>query len=151
MRRGLRCCCFTAVICRVWKRCGTRTPRDGTGCKMRKRMLAALPKPDVDLITAQPEKLDQFSAAAREAHRHGLDGDAWEWRLYVQDCGFAVEDITTEVGLWYGQYDTQVPLAMGEYYAATLPLNRLHVVEDGGNFSTVNNHIEQILAYLTEA
>jgi pimeloyl-ACP methyl ester carboxylesterase len=116
--------------------------------QMLKRMKQSLPEPDVHLIEERSDIIETFSAAAMEAHRNGIDGDAWEWRLYVRPWGFRLSDISTEVGLWYGKYDKNAPVGMGHYMAQHLPNNRLHVVEDGGHFSTINNHIATIFKYL---
>jgi pimeloyl-ACP methyl ester carboxylesterase len=117
--------------------------------QMMQRMKQALPQPDVQLLEERPEIITIFSAAAQEAHRAGIAGDAWEWHLYNQPWGFRLSEIQVAVGLWYGQYDRNVPVGMGHYWAQQLPQSRLHVVEDGGHFSTINNHIGEILAYLT--
>lgn len=117
--------------------------------QMLKRMKQALPAPDVALIDSRPEVIDIFSAAAKEAHRNGVDGDAWEWRLYVHPWGFDLGDIRTEIGLWYGQFDRNAPVGMGEYLAGQFPNSNLTVVQDGGHFSTINNHIGAIFEYLT--
>ncbi len=116
--------------------------------QMLKRMKQALPEPDVRLIDERPEIMEIFSAAAREAHRNGIEGDAWEWRLYVRPWGFQITEIAIEVGLWYGKYDRNAPVGMGHYLAKQLPNSFLHVVENGGHFSTINNHIETIIGYL---
>ena len=118
--------------------------------RMRKQMVRALPEPDVQLISRRPEIIDIFSEAAQEAHRNGIDGDAWEWRLYVHPWGFQLSEIPIEVGLWYGEYDQNAPAAMGRYYAKVLPQNRLNIVEDGGHFSTINNHIGEVFEYLLQ-
>jgi pimeloyl-ACP methyl ester carboxylesterase len=112
--------------------------------QMLKRMKQALPAPDVALIEARPEVITIFSRAAREAHRQGIDGDADEWRLYVLPWGFALEDVTQPVDLWYGDVDANVPPDMGRYLAGRLPNSTLHLVE-GGHFSTINTNIEAIL------
>ncbi len=39
--------------------------------------------------------------------------------------------------------------AMGRYLAEQLPHSTLKAVESGGHFSTINNHIDEILDYLT--
>lgn len=119
--------------------------------QMLKRMKQALPEPDVRLIDRRPEIIEIFSEAATEAHRNGIDGDAWEWQLYVRPWGFHLRDISTEVCLWYGAYDKNVPVRMGRYLARELPESRLQIVEDGGHFSTINNHIEEVFAYLSGA
>jgi pimeloyl-ACP methyl ester carboxylesterase len=117
--------------------------------QMLKRMKQALPAPDVVLIEARPEVIDIFSAAAREAHRNGLDGDAWEWRLYVHPWGFDLGDVRTEIGLWYGQYDQNAPVGMGHYLHQRFSNSQLTVVQDGGHFSTINNHIGVIFDFLS--
>lgn len=38
---------------------------------------------------------------------------------------------------------------MGEIMARSLPNSRLQWVADGGHFSTINNHIQAILDYLS--
>lgn len=116
--------------------------------QMLKRMKQTLPEPDVCLIEKRPEIIRIFSAAAMEAHRNGIDGDAWEWRLYVRPWGFQIAGISKEIWLWYGKYDKNAPVGMGHYYAGQLPNSNLQVVEDGGHFSTINNHIQEILSYL---
>ena len=118
--------------------------------QMRNTMLKGLPKPDVAFLERVPVAVDIFSADASESHRQGIDGDAHKWQLYVHDWGFRIEDISIEIGLWYGRYDTQVTPAMGEYFATTLQHGVFHLVEDGGHFSTINNHIEAIFDYLVK-
>lgn len=117
--------------------------------EMKKRMVQALPMPDVQLITERPEVIDIFAAATQESHRFGIDGDAREWQLYVNDWGFELDEVMTEVNLWYGRYDRQVPIGMGHYLAQNLPNAILNEVEDGGHFSTINNYITEIFEYLT--
>jgi pimeloyl-ACP methyl ester carboxylesterase len=116
--------------------------------QMTKRMKQALPKPDVELIGRRPEIIKIFAEATKEAHRNGIDGDALEWKLYVNDWAFQLGEIQKEVRLWYGKYDRQVPMEMGRYLSKELPNSQLIEVEDGGHFSTINNHIEEILENL---
>lgn len=116
--------------------------------QMHKRMKQALPRPDVDLIDARPEIIPIFSKAAGEARRKGVDGDHYEWQLYVRPWGFELEEITTAVGLWYGEEDRNVPLAMGRYLDSRLPNSRLVIVPDGGHFSTINNYVAGIFDFL---
>jgi pimeloyl-ACP methyl ester carboxylesterase len=116
--------------------------------QMLKQMMRALPVPDVELIHERPEIIEIFSEAVMEAHRNGIEGDAWEWRLYVRPWGFRLSEISTEIRLWYGQYDQNAPIGMGQYLDQQIPNSQLHVVDDGGHFSTINNHIGAILTYL---
>lgn len=112
--------------------------------QMRARMQQALPIPDRELMAARPDIIDTFSAAALEAHRQGIDGDAWEWRLYVRPWGFELGEISVPVSLWYGEVDQNAPPGMGRYLAEQIPNSRLHMVADGGHFSTINNYIDAI-------
>ena len=116
--------------------------------QMLKRMKQAMPKPDVELIDNRPEIIEIFSKAAQEAHRQGVQGDAWEWQLYVRSWGFDLADIKMPIKLWYGLYDQQVPIGMGRFLANELPHAELLEVEDGGHFSTINNYIDDIFDYL---
>jgi len=116
--------------------------------QMLTQMKRALPTPDVELIERRPEIISIFAEATREAHRNGVDGDAHEWQLYVNDWGFNLDQINKEIKLWYGKHDKQVPIGMGHYLAHKLPNASLLEVENGGHFSTINNHIDEIFAYL---
>jgi len=118
--------------------------------QMIKRMKQALPRPDVELIEKKPEVLKIFAASTRESHRNGIDGDAWEWKLYVNDWGFNISEINHEIKLWYGLFDRQVPVGMGRYLASVLPNASLLEVENGGHFSTIHNYQEDIFEYLSE-
>ena len=118
--------------------------------QMLKRMKQAMPAADVALIEQRPEIIDIFAESTREAHRNGVDGDAWEWKLYVNPWGFDLGTIQKEIGLWYGLYDRQAPVGMGRYLAEALPNTRLTEVEDGGHFSTINNHSDEILRYVAQ-
>ncbi len=117
--------------------------------QMMKRMKQALPLPDVELIERNPDVIKIFARSTKESHRNGIDGDAWEWRLYVNEWGFQLSGINREIKLWYGLYDKQVPIGMGRYFAKALPKASLIEVENGGHFSTINNHIEDIFDYLS--
>jgi len=116
--------------------------------QMLTQMKRALPKPDIEIIDNHPEIIGIFAEATREAHRNGVDGDAHEWQLYVNDWGFKLREINKEIKLWYGIYDQQVPVGMGRYLSRELPNASLIEVKDGGHFSTINNHIDEIFAYL---
>jgi pimeloyl-ACP methyl ester carboxylesterase len=116
--------------------------------QVRRRMLQAMPAPDVELMERRPEIVSIFAEAAQAAHRNGIAGDAHEWTLYVNDWGFRLEEIEAEVGLWYGAYDRQAPARMGAHLEERLPNATLRVVDDGGHFSTINNHAEEIFQFL---
>ena len=118
--------------------------------QMLTRMKQALPQPDIDLIEQRPEIIDVFSLAAMEAHKSGIEGDAHEWQLYVRPWGIDLASINSEIGLWYGNFDKNVPVGMGQYLHNQLPNSQLKIVEDGGHFSTINNYIEEIFKFLVD-
>ena len=62
--------------------------------------------------------------------------------------GIQLEELSTGVGLWFGTADRNVPVGIGQYLANKIPNSRLHMVDDGGHFSTINNHIESVLGFL---
>lgn len=111
-------------------------------------MKRTLPEPDQMLIKQRPEIAEIFSASIQEAQRSGVQGDAWEWRLYVRPWGFRLSEVKTEIELWYGEYDRTTPAAIGRHYSHHLSNSYLNVVPNSGHFSTINNHIELILSYL---
>lgn len=119
--------------------------------KFLKMVKQGMPKPDQILAEQRPAVIHQFSAAAVESHRQGISGDVTEWQLYVRPWEFQLSEISRPVALWYGEADNFVPVAMGRYLAKQIPNSQLHLVPDGGHFSTINNHAEAILAGLREA
>jgi len=118
--------------------------------QMLKRMTQAMPKADIELINRSPEIIKIFSESAKEAHKNGVEGDAHEWQLYVRPWQFQLVDIEKEIRLWYGKFDRQVPIEMGRYLDQKLPNSQLIEVDDGGHFSTINNHIDDIFDYLIQ-
>jgi pimeloyl-ACP methyl ester carboxylesterase len=116
--------------------------------QMTKRMVQFMPAPDADLISSNPLILKTFARAAQEAHQNGVDGDAWEWHLYVRPWEFELEAIQLELFMLYGIYDRQVPIRMGRYLSNRMPRSYLVEVENGGHFSTINNYIGEIFEYL---
>ncbi|HRW08957.1 MAG TPA: alpha/beta hydrolase [Caldilineaceae bacterium] len=119
--------------------------------KFLKMVKQGMPNPDQILAEQRPEAIRQFSAAAVESHRQGIAGDFTEWQLYVRPWGFHLNEISRPVALWYGAVDNFVPAAMGRYLAGQIPNSRLHIVPDGGHFSTIHNHAGAILTGLREA
>jgi len=117
--------------------------------QMRERMLGSLPEADVALMTERPEIIDQFSAAAREAHCRGIEGDAWEWQLYLEPWAFALDAIESDVALWYGAQDGNAPVGMGRYLHQAIPESVYNEV-DAGHFSTLLGEAPAILRWLVE-
>ena len=119
--------------------------------KFIKMVKQGMPIPDRELAERKPETIRQFCAAAVESHRQGIDGDFTETQLYSRPWGFRLTEITVPVSLWYGEVDNFVPPTMGHYHASQIPNSRLHLVPDGGHFSTINNYSDVIFSELLDA
>lgn len=76
---------------------------------------------DHDILT-DADFLRLVVRSGREAFARGLDAVWEDGRVICSDFGFRVEDIRgdLEVQLWYGRYDSFVPLVHGEQIAARL-------------------------------
>ena len=61
---------------------------------------------------------------------------------------FRAQDIRVPVHLWHGEGDTNAPLAMGRYMAATIPNSRASFYPGEGHLSLMAKHIEEILNVL---
>jgi pimeloyl-ACP methyl ester carboxylesterase len=111
------------------------------------RTKETISEPDSQLLE-QPELADLFIEGMREAFRNGINGANQEAGLYAQPWGFKLQDITTEVHLWHGEQDLNVPVSVGRYVANAIPnCNALtHKME--GHFTLPHNHIREILSTL---
>ena len=101
--------------------------------------------PDAAILNARPELVEEFISSVNEAHKHGFEGAAWEWHMYTHPWGFPIEDIQSEIHLWYGEEDGQAPPGMGRYLDKVLPNSRLTIMPNEAHMSLINNHIETIL------
>lgn len=104
-----------------------------------------LPKPDRNLLKAQPKQAWGFIDGSLESYRQGIDGVVQEWKLYVSDWGVDISKIQKPIELWYGEKDKMSPPYRGYYYQANLPEAELHLLENEGHFSLIRNHLESIL------
>lgn len=104
-----------------------------------------LPGPDSKLLKENPEFGIDFIKGSLEAYKQGTEAVVQEWKLYVKDWGFPLEEITSPIELWYGADDKMAPKYRGIYYNNILPNAELHVLENEGHFSLIRNHLEEIL------
>jgi pimeloyl-ACP methyl ester carboxylesterase len=111
------------------------------------QMQGMAPEPD-RLLLDQPELAKAFVDAAREALRSGIEGADRDALLYARPWGFQLKDITTEVHLWHGEQDINVPISVGRYVADSIPICRANFFPDEGHFSIARNHIRDILSVL---
>lgn len=107
-----------------------------------------LPKPDRKLLKARPKYGMDFILGSQEAYKQGMEAVVQEWKLYVQDWGFLLEDIEIPIKLWYGDSDKMTPKYRGIQLDKLLPKSELIILEDEGHFSLIRNHLENILLEL---
>lgn len=104
------------------------------------------PAPD-KIIFANEDFCRMYTANLSESFRQGVTGLAYDMALVAQPWGFDPADIKMEVFLWHGEQDVNVPLAMGQYLATTIPLCRAHFLPDTGHF-LMFDHWKEILQEL---
>mgnify|MGYP000908294468 CR=1 FL=1 len=89
----------------------------------------------------------QVSGYRMEASRHGVQGLVREAQILVAPWGFPLDQIRTEMHLWYWDGDSIVPPQMGRYLQARIRGAVPHFFPDGGHFALFS-HWEQILRSL---
>jgi pimeloyl-ACP methyl ester carboxylesterase len=98
-------------------------------------------------VLADPLIAAQVLGWRREATRRGVAGMRREAHILASPWGFALEEIRTEVDLWYWEGDTIVPQQMGRYLAMRIPRAMPRFLPGGGHFS-IYSHWRDILAPL---
>jgi len=89
-----------------------------------------------------------YRANLSESIRQGLTGVACDMSLIARPWGFDPAAIKTEVALWHGEQDVNVPLAMGQYLANTMPRCTAHFLADAGHL-LMFTHGREIFQLLT--
>ncbi|MFC2060587.1 alpha/beta fold hydrolase [Chloroflexota bacterium] len=111
------------------------------------QMRNAVAEPD-KLLLAQPEVVQTFIYSMREAFRSGTRGASRDAVLYKRPWGYQLQDISTQIHLWHGELDTQVPVSVGQYIANTIPGCSAKFLLNEAHLSLAHNHIEEILSIL---
>lgn len=109
-----------------------------------------LPLPDRSIMTQRPEYGWGFIDGSIEAYTNGIDGVVQEWKLYVNDWGFRMEQIDAFIHLWYGTEDKMSPYPRGIYLHSRLVNSKLQILKYEGHFSLIRNHLARILLELKE-
>jgi pimeloyl-ACP methyl ester carboxylesterase len=109
---------------------------------------ALFPEPDRAQLR-QPWRLDALMAATKEALRTGLRGAALDMRLIERRYDLDSGVIRVPVKVFHGALDRNVPLALVQAYASTLPCARLTVFLQDGHLSALCGHFAEIAAALT--
>jgi pimeloyl-ACP methyl ester carboxylesterase len=96
-------------------------------------------------ILARPEIRAMLIANWTEANRSGVRPYAWETVIFSRPWGFRLDDIAMEVGLWHGEEDASMPIAVGHYLARTIPNCHSTFLPGEGHF-LLFDHWGEILA-----
>jgi pimeloyl-ACP methyl ester carboxylesterase len=104
-------------------------------------------EPDRQLLD-QPEVAAVFVAVLQEAFRSGFGGANQDAALYTQPWGFRPPDISTEVHLWHGGQDANVPVSAGRHVADAVPNCRANLCEREGHLTPPHSRIREILKTL---
>lgn len=83
----------------------------------------------------------------REAFRSGYSGVEHDLKLYTQDWGFDLKQITSKVQLYYGDEDMNTPIQMGEYFLSHIPNSTLKIYPGEGHLIS-RTHCEEMIASL---
>ena len=105
------------------------------------------PEPD-RLLLDHPDVAKVYVDMLREALRSGIGGVNQEATLYTRPWRFRLKDITTEVHLWHGELDLNVPVSVGHYVANAIPSCHAVFLKDEAHISLPHNHIREILSIL---
>lgn len=104
---------------------------------------------DIAIIN-RPAVRQQIKRFQAEAVRQGVRGIVHEIKILTMDYGFRLDDIETDVDLWYWEDDVIVPPQMGVYMAEHIPMSVPHFFTGGGHFA-IYDAWEMILTQLLEA
>jgi pimeloyl-ACP methyl ester carboxylesterase len=100
-------------------------------------------KADREVLNLDAKK--DMAMVAKEAYRQGSKGPALDLKIYTTDWGFTVDDIRSNVYLWYGDSDKNVSLNMGKYYAKHIKNSKLKIYPNEGHI-LLKRHAEEIFS-----
>lgn len=98
-------------------------------------------------IAQRPEIRTMLALSTREAIGRSLDGLVDDDLAFAAPWGFEPASIRIPTAVWYGQHDTLVPTAHGEFLGRTIPGAEV-VILDGGHLA-IYDRIGDLLGWLT--
>lgn len=105
---------------------------------------------DGDMFKEHPETANEIVNEMVEAIRNGIDGVVHEASLYHRAWDINLTTITPPTHIWHGLNDRQAAPSWARHLAATIPTATLTMVRDGGHFSTMTDHADQIFSDLIQ-
>ena len=116
--------------------------------RIQSQMADSLKGPDKELILKHPDIAEIVIKSGGEAFRAGIAGVNHDASLYTRPWRFRLQDINTEVFLWHGDQDYNVPISVGHYVAEAIPNCKATFVENEGHFSLAYKYLEDCLNIL---
>ena len=92
---------------------------------------------DVDRAALSGDFAEAVAGMVRRALSNGIDGWLDDDLAFVRPWGFDLGSIRVPVSIWQGEHDRMVPFSHGEWLAAHIPAARVHLYEDEGHISLV--------------
>jgi pimeloyl-ACP methyl ester carboxylesterase len=92
---------------------------------------------DVDRAALTGDFAEALARLVRRGLSAGTDGWLDDDLAFAKPWGFDVGAIATTVTIWHGAHDLMVPFAHGEWLAAHVPGARVHLYDDEGHISLV--------------
>jgi pimeloyl-ACP methyl ester carboxylesterase len=102
------------------------------------------------MLLDQPEIAESFINGMQQAFHQGVKGANQEAGLFTRPWGFKLEDIRTEVHLWHGAQDLNVPISVGRHMAEHIPGCKSRFLEAEGHLTLPHNHLHELLSSLVE-
>ena len=111
------------------------------------RQLRSLPSNDRELLSKDPDVIDNIVRTLKEHLRQGSSlASVKECQVYMAPWGFRLEDIDYEkILLWYGTDDSNTPVQIGRGMASRLKGAILKEYPGETHFSLMSAHGEEIL------
>lgn len=104
----------------------------------------------VDRAILQSEAVaDRYRACLAEATRQGLAGMFEDARALVSPWSFDIAQVRQPTSIWHGVEDTNVPFAMGRWFARYLPHAVLTEWPQAAHFEVFRRQDEVLDAYTT--
>ncbi|MFC1866447.1 alpha/beta fold hydrolase [Chloroflexota bacterium] len=113
--------------------------------RIQSQITDSLKGPDKELFLKNPGIAEIVTKSWGEAFCAGIAGVNHDATLYTHPWRFRLQDINTEVFLWHGDQDYNVPISVGRYVAEAIPNCKATFVENEGHFSLAYQYLEECL------
>jgi pimeloyl-ACP methyl ester carboxylesterase len=86
----------------------------------------------------------------RVAVQEGIEGYWEDYQAFFSEWDFDFLANTTPIQIWHGRRDLDVPYQHSEWLARAIPKSELHLTEDDGHFSILENHRVEVMEWLLD-